>query len=88
MKDDDDDHEDFACFDTDYSLIMLNNKGIITGYIDISLYCNKLNSTPVIPELEFFISDNFRKIGFSNSGRKKLIKLLGLFNNKLYPSQR
>ena len=35
-----------ACFDTQYALLILNKAGVIIGYVDISLSCNKLHAVP------------------------------------------
>lgn len=69
--------EDAACFDTDYSLVVMNGKTII-GYINISLRCNKLFSNPIIKEETSHSKNGLTKIGFSNYGRNKLLKLLGI----------
>ena len=78
---------DVACFDTDYGLIMYNVKRIIVGYVNISLFCNKINAAPLIQEREYFVSNTLRKVGLSIVGRKKIMKLLGLSAVSPYPSQ-
>lgn len=72
-------NDDVACFDTDYGVVFYNSYGSIVGYVNISFSCNKLISNPIIPEREYFITEKSRKVGFSIVGRKKIIKLLGLY---------
>jgi hypothetical protein len=79
--------EDVACFDVDYGIIAYNAKGVIIGFVNISLFCNKLNATPAIPERDFFNSSELHKVGFSKQGRNQIIKLLSLSDTKPYPSQ-
>lgn len=68
-------NEDVACFDTDYSLVIVNGK-TITGYINISFNCNKLISNPIIKERLSQSNNGLRKVGFSNLGKTKLLELL------------
>lgn len=39
---------DAACFETHYALLVLD-KDVVTGYVNISLSCNRIISSPVIP---------------------------------------
>jgi hypothetical protein len=74
--------EDVACFDTDYALLIFNKQNVIIGYIDISLFCNKLISAPVIAEQEHYSKGGLRKVGFSKKGKAALLKLLKITDNK------
>ncbi|MOA06986.1 hypothetical protein D3C78_1266580 [compost metagenome] len=69
--------EEVACFDTDYSLIAVEND-VIIGFINISFSCNKLISKPLIIERDKHINESLRKVGFSSSGKKLLLRLLKL----------
>lgn len=70
-------NEDISCFDTDYSLVVMKGKTII-GYINFSFNCNKLISNPEIEARTAKSKDGLRKVGFSDSGKNKLLKLLGI----------
>jgi len=69
---------DFACFDTDYALVLYDEKGNIKGYTNISFFCNKLIPTPEIPERNYYSTKKLRLVGFSKSGRRILLQLLGI----------
>jgi hypothetical protein len=70
--------EDVACFDTDYSVTLLNKENQIAGYLNISFSCNKLISNPVIKERKFHSRDGLTKVGFSKKGRRKIKNILKL----------
>lgn len=70
--------EDVACFETDYALLLYNKQKTIIGYINISFFCNKLNSNPRIDAIKVLSSGKIRRNGFSKHGRKELLELLGL----------
>jgi hypothetical protein len=74
--------EDVACFTTQYGMVVLDRSGVIIGYINLSLSCNKLISNPVIREREHFSHNGLRLVGFSTSGRTKLLALLGITEAK------
>lgn len=67
-----------ACFDTDYSVILIKNNSII-AYINISISCNKLFANPKIQEQEsHYKNEGVGSIGFSTSGREQLLNSLGI----------
>jgi hypothetical protein len=69
--------EDVACFDTEYSLLAINDNKVI-GFINISFRCNKLISTPAIKERDSHLNGNLRNVGFSKNGKENLYQLLKL----------
>lgn len=75
-------NEDVACFDTDYALLLFDKSNVVYGYVNISLFCNKLMSNPSIPEREAWSQDGLRKVGFSKKGRENLLMLLGNIDKK------
>lgn len=71
-------NKNVTCSDTDYALLVYNKEDILIAYINISFYCNKLNSSPPIKERQPFSDNIYRNIGFSRPAREELIKLCGV----------
>jgi hypothetical protein len=46
---------DTTCFKTDHALLILEN-GVVTGYVNISFFCNKIISSPAIPAASKLLS--------------------------------
>ena len=74
--------EDVACFDTDYALLIFDEKNVVIGYVNISFSCNKLNSNPIINEQAHYSKGELRKVGFSKKGRNSLLNLLAIKDHK------
>ena len=69
-------NENYACFDTNYALIVYDIHECIIGYIHLSLNCNKAWIFPTTPAFEFYKNQEFMPIGLSASARKQLLGLL------------
>ncbi|SIN86804.1 hypothetical protein [Chitinophaga niabensis] len=67
--------EPAACFETNYSLMMLDKANVVIGYVDISLFCNRLIANPLIPETG-------KKNGFSKKGKELLLHTLELVSEE------
>lgn len=67
-----------ACFDTDYALVIFDKANVVTGYVNISLYCNWLIPNPVIPESKMGLG----KGGFSKKGKERLLEVLELVSKE------
>lgn len=68
-------NENFACFDTDYAMLIYDKNNCIIGTIHLSLDCNKVNMKPCIAALNYYDNLKFSPIGLSISARKKLLSL-------------
>jgi hypothetical protein len=79
--------EDYACFETDYGIVLYDVKKVIIGYVNISFFCDKIISDPDIPECNNYSSKNQSLAGFSIKGRKNLLQLLGIKHSDAIKSQ-